>query len=363
MGKTRRVIGKMLISLMFVLSVWALLGTGVQAEETNTEQSGKNGAYLVDANGAETKISDAELKALKEQSFSEVPEDIVLEATSEDGVLVSPDTGERVSVGDESAASVKACAEELTITSNIMNAASDITAAPNATGRYEVYSNYFLYYPFDGMNNVGWKTAYSFYDLYLEYSTDGANWTCVGPMKYSLVTTASNQVYSINGLQPNTSYFTRIFYGDTDIYGKTTYGPVVSSKTIKTGMATPPKVKSIKVKAVNVKRRKVKHYLYGVYMYTEKFYTCKLKIIVELKKKPGTPGIAVKLVGNWMGAPNVTFVLGGNKKKYSKTFNPYPNYFFKNPRKRGKCQISVCSCQSNDWGGLSPVVTKVKRLS
>ncbi len=120
MRKTGRVIGRMWISLMFVLSVLVLLSTGVQAEETNAEQSGKNGAYLVDENGAETRISDAELKALKEQSFSSVPEDFVLEATSDDGVLVNPDTGERVSVGDESAERVKANAEELSLTSNIM---------------------------------------------------------------------------------------------------------------------------------------------------------------------------------------------------------------------------------------------------
>lgn len=367
MRKTGRSMLKKVISLMLVLSVVAIPGTGAQAGETDQRQSGKNGAYLVEDDGSETKLTDEELKKLRGESVSEVPEDYMLEATDTDGVLVDSKTGEFVTINDGSADRTKVKMKELSKVDNDSDvklyAASDITAAPNSTGKFEVYNTYFNYYPFYGFGNVTWKTSYTFYDVYMEYSSDGANWTRVGPMAYSLITTANNQGYSISGLQPNTTYMTRLLYGSSDYYGNTTYGPAVASTTIKTGMPTAPKIKSIQAKAVNVKYRKVKHYWYGIYMYTEKFYTCKVKIIIKLKKRPGTAGIAVRFVGNWMGGPDVTFWMGGNKKKYSKKFTPYPNYFFKNPRKRSKCTIYVCSGQSSEWGGLSPMITKNKRLS
>ncbi len=355
------------ISLMLVWSLVAVPVTGAQARESGQRQPGKNGAYLVEEDGSETKLSDEELNVLRGQSVSEVPDDYMLEATDTDGVLVDSGTGETITVNEQTAGKTKVRIKELSKVSKdsdvTLSAAASLTATPDSTGKYEVYNTFFTYYPFYGLGNTIWKNAYSFYDVYMEYSSDGANWTRVGPMEYNLITTANYQAYNISGLKPNTTYMTRLLLGSSDYYGNTSYGPAVASTTIKTGKDKAPKIKSIQAQAVNVKYHKVKHYWYGFYMYTEKYYTCKIKITVNLKKKPGTAGIFVKLVGNWTGGPNVTFWMGGNKKKYSKKFAPYPNYFFKNPKKRVKCSISVCSGQSKTWGGLSPVITKKKKLS
>ncbi len=223
---------------------------------------------------------------------------------------------------------------------------ADITATPNYTGAFEVYSNYLIYAPYSNM----WSN--SDYDLYLEYSPDGGkNWARSGYMRFNLIQLASQQQYRISGLAPNHNYVTRIRYGKV-IDGQLFLGPVRWTGTYKTGAAKKPKIKSVTCKAVKVKRHKVKHYGYytGVYLYTEKFYTYKVKITVKLKKKPGTAGI-------WINGK----FCKGNKKKYTATFTPYPNYSAKKPKGR-KWGVVIASYQNKAYGGYSPLYSKKKKL-
>ena len=222
---------------------------------------------------------------------------------------------------------------------------ADITATPNYSGVFEVYSNYLVYAPYSSL----WSN--SAYDLYLEYSPDGKNWARSGYMRCNAIQLASQQQYQISGLIPNHYYATRIRYGKV-INGQLFLGPVRGTGTYKTGPAKAPKIKSITCKAVKVKRHKVKHYGYytGVYLYTEKFYTYKVKITVKLKKKPGTAGL-------WINGK----FCKGNKKKYTATFTPYPNYSAKKPKGR-KWGVVIASYQNKSYGGYSPLIQKKKKL-
>jgi hypothetical protein len=254
-----------------------------------------------------------------------------------------------------------------------------ITDKPTYKGKFNVNSSSFTYYPYNmGMENQRGK-------LYMEYSSNGGkSWKRTGYMEANSIKLYIDQAYKISGLKANTNYKTRIRYGtyvtynkiDPEDYnmpktlfnelfgsskgyigdGKSYFfgGPVLNTATIKTGKANKLKVKSIKVKAVKVKRHKVRHYGYytGVYLYTEKFYTCKFKVTIKLKKKPGTKGIMVN--GRY---------LKGNKKKYTTTFTPYPNYYTKKPPKGlKKYKVSVCSVQNKSYGGYSPSKTKKVKI-
>ena len=235
---------------------------------------------------------------------------------------------------------------------------NDITARPTYNGVFEVYTKSFTYYPYNMyMANQAGK-------LYMEYSSNGGKtWKRTGYMQANLIELAIQQAYSIGGLKANTVYKTRIRYGTYVTYetdykgdGKTYFfgGPVLNTTTIKTGKPNKPKIKSIKVKAVKVKYHKIRHHgqYTGVYLYTEKFYTCKFKITIKLKKKPGTRGIMVN--GRY---------LKGNKKKYTTTFTPYPNYYTKRPPKGlKKYKVSVCSVQNKSFGGYSPSKTKKVKI-
>lgn len=241
-----------------------------------------------------------------------------------------------------------------------------ITDKPSYVGSYEVYSNYFNIYPFQ-------MSAFGLYapKLYLEYSGDGGKtWKRSGYMKPSGIKLAIEEGYKISGLQPNTTYQTRLRYGEYVTYS-TSYGgdgkeyffggPALTSKTIKTGMATAPLVKSVSLKAVKVKRHKVRHYGYytGVYLYTERYYTCKFKVTVKLKKKPGTKGIWVS-VNEGFGH---TQFLQGDKKTYTYTFTPNVNYFGRKPKKcKLNYTVTVRSGQSKSCGGYSPSWSKSRRL-
>jgi hypothetical protein len=174
-----------------------------------------------------------------------------------------------------------------------------------------------------------------------------------------MVVSYYNQVYKIKGFKKNKKYKTRIRYGvnveyNLDEQTYTFYGPTLSTGTFKTGQSKKPAIKSVRAKAVSVKYHRVRHYgpYTGVYLYTEKFYTCKVKVIVKLKKKPGTKGIVVN--GRY---------LKGNKKTYTTTFNPYPNYHKKHPRGRSKFKVTLRSYQSKKYGGYSPTYSKTKKLS
>ena len=233
-----------------------------------------------------------------------------------------------------------------------------ITAAPGYNGVFEVYSSYFNYYPYDmaGNNAAG--------SLYMEYSSDGGrSWNRSGAMTRNWIKLFIQQGFSISGLKPKTTYLTRIFYGTYATYSTSAggdgnayffSGPALGTTTFKTGSSSKPSIKSVTAKAIKVKYHKVRHYGYytGVYLYTEKFYTCKIKVTVKLKKKPGTKGLFIN--GAWVK---------GNKKPYTKTFTPYPNYYAKRPRGHYKYTVTVCSGQNSSWGGYSPAVSKTKKLS
>ena len=232
---------------------------------------------------------------------------------------------------------------------------------PNYNGVFEVYDTYFNYAPFGGgtLNNPwAWEKFVS-PKLYMEYSADGVNWARTGYMQCNSVSGPWAEKYSIGGLSPNTVYQTRIYYGDD--YGNP-ISPALPTSTIKTGMPTAPAIKSVTCKAVNVKYRKQYrpgyyywtgyHYVWmkGVHM---RYYTYNVKVIVKLKKKPGTPGIWVN--GRW---------LPGNKKTYKTKFKiAYPyNISVKNPRGRVKYTVTVRSGQDAGYGGYSPAWQKTKKL-
>ena len=235
---------------------------------------------------------------------------------------------------------------------------NNITARPSYKGRFEVYSKYFNFYPY----NIGMQNTDG--DLYMEYKTSKAKtWKRSGYMRSNLIELLPTQGYKISGLKAMKTYKTRIRYGTFVTYSKDLAGdgkqhffggPTLKTATIKTGSAKKPPIRSVTAKAVNVKYHKVRHYgkYTGVYLYTEKFYTCKIKVTINMKKKPGTKGLFVN--DRW---------LKGNKKVYTTTFSPYPNYYFKHPRGSGKFTVSVRSGQSKNWGGYSPTWSKTKRLS
>lgn len=234
--------------------------------------------------------------------------------------------------------------------------------APNYNGQFEVYPTYFNYAPFTlgGGNNPNWLTSFYSPLLYMEYSADGGKtWKRSGYMQYNTVTSISSQRYRITGLRPNTTYRTRIYYGDA--YGNP-ISPKRNTTTIKTGKATKPPIKKVTAKAVNVKfHRKTRpgYYYWTGYSYIwmrpvkMRYYTYNVKVTVTLKKKPGTPGIFVN--GRW---------LPGNKKKYTTTFKiPSPhNMTVKKPRGRVKYTVSVQTGQSKSYKGYSATWRKRMKL-
>ena len=243
-----------------------------------------------------------------------------------------------------------------------------ITDRPNSNGVFDVYSSYFNYYPYGSFGN-------SAGNLYMEYSANGGrSWQRSGYMKYNMITTASSQGYKIGGLRAKTTYRTRIRYGTYATYlkdnggdGKSYFfgGPVLNTTTIKTGSSTKPKIKSVTLKATKVKYHKLRwpgYYnvvggsVFWHNSYVEKFYTAKVKVTVKLKKKPGTNGVFISLLGQ-------TKWKKGNKKKYTVTFTPTYNYWVKNPRSgKYKLQVQVYSGQNSSWGGYSPVYSKKKKV-
>lgn len=245
---------------------------------------------------------------------------------------------------------------------------NNITARPNYGGyRIQAYSTYLNYQPFfNTTDNRAGK-------LYMELSPNGGkSWPVrSGYMQQNGWTTPISYNYRIGGLSQNTTYVTRIRYGEVVTYstskggdGKSYFfgGPVRATATVKTGMASKPKIKKVTAKAVNVKRHKTVrpgYYYWTGYHYIwmrpvkMKYYTYNVKVTVKLKKKPGTAGIWVN--GRW---------LPGNKKKYTTKFKlAYPwNMSAKNPRRRVKYTVTVQSGQSPSYGGYSPAYSKRKKL-
>ena len=225
------------------------------------------------------------------------------------------------------------------------------TIKPDSKGSIEAYSTYIRFWPYSFGTNSQAK-------LYMEYKpASSKKWKRSGYMTSNMVVSYYNQVYKIKGFKQNKKYNTRIRYGVDATYnldGKTYtfFGPALKTGTFKTGKSKKPAIKSLRARAVSVKYHKVRHYYYGVYLYTEKFYTCKVKVIAKLKKKPGTKGIIVN--GRY---------LKGNKKTYTTTFNPYPNYHTRHPRGRAKYTVNLYSYQSKKYGGYSPTYSKTKKLS
>lgn len=236
-----------------------------------------------------------------------------------------------------------------------------ISDTPSYGGEFVVYDTYFDIYPFASMFSSS---------VYLEYSADdGATWNRTDIMKANAIQLAIQQSYRIEGLQPNTVYRNRLRCGEYITYSKEMLGdgnayffggPPLETTTIRTGAAYAPWIKSVAIKAVKVKHRRVKHYGYytGVYLYTEKYYTCKLRVTVKLKQKPGTNGMWITL-NDLLGQ---RVFVSGNKKKYTATFTPYPNYFAKNPRGHYRYSVTIQSGQDVNWGGFSPAATRTRKL-
>jgi len=267
------------------------------------------------------------------------PEDIAEPeaASAEDAAVVTDDT---------------APADE-----KLMETAS-IGEAPTYGGVFDVYDTYFNFYPYDmAMQNQR-------YDLYMEYSSDGVNWARTGYMRANLIKLFPQQGYKIDGLAPKTLYQTRIFYGKYLSTGQFVTGPVLNTQAILTGSNTAPNIKKITLKSKKIKRHRVRHPGYYNYAggmlfwhraYTETYYTCRVKVIVKLRQKPGTNGMWINFAGQRKYVP-------GNRKKYSATFTPYPNYFAKKPKNRYKYTVSVRSGQHAEWGGYSPEAVRTKKL-
>ncbi len=261
-----------------------------------------------------------------------------------------------------------------------------LTAKPTYKGVFNVYSNYFNYYPYNLTENQSGA-------LYMEYKLANANtWQRTGKMQANQIKLKTEQGFAIKSLKANNKYNTRIRYGTYVTYQKITPadfnmtladfqrvfgtsktylgdgksyffgGPVLNTGTIKTGKAKKPAIKSVKVQAKNVKYHK--NYVRGHYettamgsliwisSYTERYYTCKYKVTIKLKKKPGTTGI-------WVNGK----FLKGNKKKYTTTFTPYPNYFTKRPPKGQKVKVQIKSYQSKSYYGYSPTYSKKKKVT
>lgn len=261
-----------------------------------------------------------------------------------------------------------------------------ITSQPTYNGIFNVYHNYFNYYPYN-MYMANQSGA-----LYMEYKpTTASSWARTGKMTANAIKLYIEQGFAISGLKSNTKYNTRIRYGAYANYKKLTPadfgmtleqfqkifgttktcigdggsyffgGPVLNTTTIKTGKAKKPAIKSVKVKAVKIKYHKHRvrgHYettamgsLIWIRPYTERYYTCKHKVTIKLKKKPGTAGI-------WVNGK----FLKGNKKKYTATFTPYPNYYTKRPPKGQKFRVKIRSYQSKSYYGFSPTYSKKKKV-
>lgn len=253
--------------------------------------------------------------------------------------------------------------------------ANTISEQPSYKGVFEVYHNYINYYPYN--NILGGNAAGK---LYMEYSADnGKTWKRYGPMTCNMITLAIQQSYKISGLKSNTTYKTRICFGEEAVYpaeyggdgmSYVFLGPALNTTTFKTGKAKAPSVSSITAQAINVKYHKNRvqpHYewtagyhLVWIGSWTERYYTCNVKVTVKLKKKPGAKGL-------WIGFTDGSGLhekwVKGDKTTYTATFAPYPNYFSKKPKGNYAYQISVRSGQSKSLGGYSPKATKKKKLS
>ena len=243
------------------------------------------------------------------------------------------------------------------------NAYASSAPQPDYNGVFEVNSTYFNYYPFSltgnrygAFNNIMQNNA----PLYMEYSSDGKTWTRSGYMVASTAGPLLPSVgYKIGGLKPNTTYRTRIYYGDG--YGNP-ISPYLNTTTIKTGMNKAPSIKKVTAKAVHVKFHKETrpgYYYWTGYHYIwmkpvkMRYYTYDVKVTVKLKRKPGTGGLFVN--GRW---------LAGNKKTYTTTFKGvYPhNISVKKPRGRVKYTVNVRSGQNASYKGYSPSVSKKMKL-
>ena len=259
------------------------------------------------------------------------------------------------------------------------------TAKPTYKGRFEVYSKKFYFYPY----NVAMANQSG--PLYMEYKRLKAKkWKRSGKMQANAIKLYDSQGFVIKKLKANKKYKTRIRYGTYVKYakltpadfgktlaefqklfntkkkyigtGKTYFfgGPSLFTGTKKMGKAKKPRIKSIRVKAINIKfhKHRVKgHYYWTGYSYVwidpyiEKYYTCKWKVTVRLKKKPGTRGL-------WINGAYKK----GNKKKYTEVFVPAMNYFTKKPPKGQKVKVRIRSYQSKKYKGFSRLYVKTKKV-
>ena len=212
-----------------------------------------------------------------------------------------------------------------------------IKAAPSAGTPLSFYHDRFDYGPtWDG--NIGTNGL----RLIIEYN---------GVMSPAITSYASSG--SVYGLVPSTNYSVCTYYGkyvNGELFTGKEEGYVLNLGTYTTGVGSGVAVKSIKVKAYNVKKKKQKIYGYytGLYLGSTKYYKYKLKIIVKLKKKPGTPYI-------WINGKTYK----GNKKSYTVKLGTFTSY---SKPKGKKYTVAIYKFLNGSYGGYSPMYTKVKKI-
>ena len=205
-------------------------------------------------------------------------------------------------------------------------------AKPSSKGQLAVYHNRIEYQAPVDPNLINYK-------LYMDYSTNGKTWKTYGPMTYV-------QNYTIKkGIKPNKKYKLRIYYVYNGYKGTDT-GNYKYIGTYRTGVKTKVAVKSIKVKAYKVKKKKQKVYgaYTGLYLGKRTYYQYKMKIVVKLKKKPGTAGI-------WINGKRFK----GNKKKYTIYLGTFTSY---SKPKGKKYKVAMYKYHNKKYGGYSPMYIK-----
>ena len=355
----------LVLAMLLAASFMPLTGHVARAEEIAVEaesapcETVEDAEIVFDAEDAatDTDIIDEVVPEQDDVTFGEKEAEIISQPEETVVSFEAADAMVENTAAEDAQAAVTVAEEEDQAEKALMEATS-IPEAPTYGGVFEVYDTYFNFYPYDmAMQN-------QLYNLYMEYSADGANWARTGYMRANLIKLFPQQGYKIDGLAPGTLYMTRIFYGKTLSTGEFVTGPVLNTQSIITGAAAAPAIKKITLKSKKIKRHRVRHPGYYNYVggmlfwhraYTERYYTCRVKVIVKLKRKPGTNGMWINFAGQSRYVP-------GNKKKYAATFTPYPNYFAKKPKNRYKYTVTVRSAQHADWGGYSPAVTRTKKL-
>ena len=243
----------------------------------------------------------------------------------------------------------------------IYNETPSIQYADFTTGK-----NYIKYY-----NRGNYYSEDSSIGVTVEYKKGSGSWK-KGPGPVGAYYTKKK-----TGLKAASTYSVRARYSTKATYAfddktYTFYGPVSKTLKIKTAYKKP-KVKKIKISKVKTICHKYRYYTgyirqrwlvnkrtgqrirllssKRIYRTVRNYYT-KYKVTVLFRKKQGVAGIQLKT------SPGATVWLGGDKKKYSKSFTV-------SGKKKGKrLKISIKSRRSkkyDSWSGTYKKKTRIKK--